>query len=127
MSKAGYRFSLHGNAVLINLLMKRLAERNHIMVRVLIQAVNGRVGIEPEPHTIEEVKTAEVDEPGPAWSFLRSEKDCGREDALKPIDHALIVRPILWQVKEIEHSSSRIEMDRPTFLLQSEGRNPYGN
>jgi hypothetical protein len=37
---------------------------------------------------------------------------------LKPIDHALIVRPILGQAKEIEHLSGRIEMDCPALLLQ---------
>ncbi len=80
-----------------------------------------------ESHAIEEMKTGEINEPGPAWFFLRSEKDGGREDALKPIDHALIVRPILGQVKEIEHLGGRIEMDCPVFLFKGEGRNPDGN
>ena len=76
---------------------------------------------------IEEMKTGEINEPGPAWFFLRSEKDRGREDTLKSIDQALVVRPILGQPKEIEHLGGRIEMDCPVFLLKSEGRNPDGD
>ena len=73
------------------------------------------------------MKTGEINEPGSAWFFFRSEKNRGREDALKSIDQALVVRPILGQPKEIEHLCGRIKMDCPAFLLQSEGRNPDGN
>jgi hypothetical protein len=76
---------------------------------------------------IEEKKTREINEPCPAWCFLGSEKDRGREDTLKSRDQALVVWPILGEAKEIEHLGRRIEMDCPVLLLKSEGRNPDGN
>jgi len=73
------------------------------------------------------MKTREINEPGPTWCFLRSEKDRGRKGTLKSSDQALVVRPIFGQAKEIEYLGRRIEMDCQVFLLKSEGRNPDGN
>ena len=73
------------------------------------------------------MKAGEIDDPGLVGFFLRSEKDRGREDSLKSLDEASVVWTILGQAEKIEHLGSRIEMDCPAFLLQSEGRNPDGD
>ena len=122
--KAGDCFALNRDRVLVNFLMISLAKSNDVVVRNRVHGWYGLIGIEPEAYTVKKMKPGEGDEPGPAWFFLRSEQDCGREDALKPLDHASIMRAILWEVKEIEHLSCRIEMDCAAFLLESEGRNP---
>lgn len=127
MSKADDGFALHWNGVLIDFLMKSVAESNYVVMRDGMRCLSGGIGVKPESHAVEEMKTREINEPGPAWCFLGSEKDCGREDTLKSRDQALVVRPIFGQAKEIEHLGRRIEMDCPVFLLKSEGRNPDGN
>jgi hypothetical protein len=118
VGKASDCFTLNWNRVLIDFLMKSLAKSNDVVVRNRVGGLCGWIGIEPESHVIKKMKTGEINERGAGWFFLRSEKDCGREDTLKPIDQALVVGPILGQAKELEHLGRRIEMDCPVFLLE---------
>jgi hypothetical protein len=116
--KAGDGFALNGNSVLIDFLMKGLTKSNDIVARNGNRGWFGRIGVEPESHAIKEMKTREINEPGPGWFFLCSKKDRRRENSLKSRDQALIVRPIFGQAKEVEHLGRRIEMDCPVFLLE---------
>ena len=126
MSKTRDRFPLHWDPVSVDLLMERLAKRNDVLVDFGTCIRCSRVGIEPQSHAIEEVKTAEVDESGAVWLFFGSEKDCGREDPLKASDEAAIVRAVLREVKEIEHLSRRSKLNGPALLLQGERGHPDG-
>ena len=59
-------------------------------------------GVEPELHAIEELKARQVDDSHALWLLFRAEKDGGREDPLKTLNHAAIVRAILGEPEEIE-------------------------
>ena len=127
VSKTGNRFPLHRNPVLVDLLVKRLAESNYVVVCCGTCIRCSRVWIEPESHPIEEVKTAEVNESRSVWFFISSEEDGGRENPLKACYEAAIVRTILGQVKEIEHLGRGGKLNGSAPLLQREGGDPDGD
>jgi hypothetical protein len=117
VSKTGDSFPLHRNPVLVDLLVKRFAESNYIFVYYGTYIRCSRGWIEPESHTIEEVKTGEVNDSGAVWPFVGSEKDCGSEDPLKASHEATIVGAVLGQAKEIEHLSRGGKLNCSVLLL----------
>jgi hypothetical protein len=126
MRKAGDGFALDWDWVLVDFLMKGLTERNHVVVRNRVSGLYAWIGVEPEAHTIEEMKTGEIDEPGPTWCFLSPEKDRGSKNPLESSHQTSVVRTVFGEPKEIEHLCCRIEMDCSVFLLKSESGNPDG-
>jgi hypothetical protein len=125
--KAGDCFALNWNRVPIDFVMKCLAKSNNVVVRNAIRGWCGRIGVEPESHAIEKMKTGGIDEVGPARLFVSSKKYRGGKDPLESSHQTPVVRTVFGEPKEIEHLGGRIEMDCPAFLLQSERRNPDGN
>jgi hypothetical protein len=127
VSKTGDRFPLHRNPVLVDLLLKRLAESNYVLMDYGTSLSGSRVWTEPESHPIEEVKTGEVNDSGAVWPFVCSKKDGGREDPLKASDQAAIVRAVFGQVKEVEDLRSRPKPNYASLLSHRKGGDPDGD
>ena len=99
MREAGDGFALDWDWVLVDFLMKGLTERNHVVVRNRVSGLYAWIGVEPEAHTIEEMKTGEIDEPGPTWCFLSPEKDRGSKNPLESSHQTSVVRPVFGRAE----------------------------
>ena len=59
-------------------------------------------GVEPKVHAIEELKARQVRDCRALWLVFSAEEDGGREDPLKTLNHAAIVRAIFGEPEELE-------------------------
>jgi hypothetical protein len=76
-------FALYGNAMSVDIFVKRFAEGNSVLRDIELCVGFRPARAEPEPHVIEKVKTGEVDESGPTGPLICSEKDSRSKDTLK--------------------------------------------
>ena len=59
-------------------------------------------GVEPDLHAIEELEARQIDDRRTLWLLFCAEEDGGREDPLKTLNHAAIVRAIFGEPEELE-------------------------
>jgi hypothetical protein len=81
-------------------------------------------GFEPELHAIEELEARQIDDRRTLWLSFCAEEDGGREDPLKTLNHATIVRAILGEPEEIEELGGALEVNDSTLRLDGECRDP---
>jgi hypothetical protein len=118
---------LDGNAVFVDLPIKRLAQCDEVSP---FFSRSGRFlssRIEPEPHPVEKVKPTPVDHVISGGLFLRAEENGCGEDSLETFNNAVIMVSIRRQVEESEHLGSGSESDGAALLPQGQGGDPYGN
>jgi hypothetical protein len=124
VSKTSDGFPLDGNAVLVDLVVKRFAECNGILLGCRVCVMHFGIRIEPESHVIEEVKTRGVKKRGSVRGFLGSEENRGGKYSFKSCNQPAIVRTVLGQPKELEQLSRGIEVYCSGLLLDGERCDP---
>ena len=83
-----------------------------------------QVGIEPELHTIEKVKSSPIDEGISARLVFGSKEDGSGEDSLKALDDPAIVIAVWWEPEEIEHLGGAFELNDAAPLSKGESSQP---
>jgi hypothetical protein len=127
VGQGGDDLLLHRNAVLIDLVIETLAERNTIFVSVCSRRGLVIGAIEPKLDTIKKMNPRPVENPRRGLCSLDPEKDASREDALEALHEASVMETILRQLQEFEHLGGAFEANRAASLFHRERGNPDGD
>lgn len=120
VSKTSDSFPLHGDAVLVDLVMQCFAERDGVIVGCRGCVMHFGIRIELESHVIEEVKTSGVKKQGAVRSFLGSKENCGGKYSFKSRAQPAIVWTVFGKPKEFKQLSRGIEVYCSGLLLDGE-------
>jgi len=113
--------------MLVDFTVESLTEYN------LIFGVAGRRGIlffacvEPELHSIKEVKPSEVEYSSSLRLLIRAKKHCGGKYALESGDDATVMGTVFGQAEEVEDLRGRPKPNGPGFLSHGKRRDPNGD
>lgn len=107
--------------------IKRFAE-NDCIIKLAAAFVFGLFArVEPEFHSIKELKAREVNERGTVDMVSGTKEDSRREDSLEALDNTAVMRSVLRQVEELKNLSGAGKMYLAAFLPDGESGNPDGN
>ena len=126
MSQGGDNLALDRDAVVIDLLVEWLAERDGVFRDVAARPE--LIGVmEPKSKAVKKVKTRPVGDAVSSWLIVRAKEDGGREDALESLYDPAVMAAVFREAEEVQHSSRAVEVDSPALLLDRERCDPDGN
>src|SRR5215469_10660418 len=115
MSKSGDNLAFHRYAVLIDLLVKRLAERDSVFRG--FAAGRGLIhGVEPKSKAVEEVETRPVGDAVSSRLIVCAKENGSREDPLESQHEAPVMAAVFRESEEVQNLSGACEMDAAALL-----------
>ena len=100
MGKGGNNLALYRNAVLIDLLIKRLAERNRVFWGI-VRARGLIAVVEPKSNPIKKMKTCPISD-GVSIRLIVGGKEDGRcEDPLEALHDAAVMATVFGKTEEV--------------------------
>jgi len=127
MRQCSDHFAFDRNSVLVDLLVKCLAEADDVFVRLVTWRLFGLVFVEPKPHAIKKMKTRSIDQTAAIWLVFGPEEDRRGEDAMEALHNSAVMAAVLGEPEEVQHLSGAFEVDDAAFLLNGERRYPDWN
>jgi hypothetical protein len=127
MGECSHRMTLHRYSMLVDLAVEGFAERDGVSGAIFDRRARGMIWGKPQVEMIKKVKTRRIDQAIRIGVIVGAEEDRGCEDSLEALNHPSIMTTIGSKTKEIEHLEGSIKADGTAFLLDSQGRYPYGD
>ena len=125
--QAGYNLPLHWNRVLIDLLVKALAQCNDVVGLLMRWRFLLVSAVEPKPHPIKKMEPLAVEDFSAHSFFIGTEEHAGSKDALESLDEAAVVNAVFWKLQELKQLSGSLEVNGTALLLYCQRRDPDRN
>ena len=110
--------------MLVDFTVESLTEHNLIFDSVRRRGILFFARVEPEPHSIKEVKPGPIDRKGVARLVIGPEKDGGSKYPLETLRDAAITLAVFEEMEKIEDLGSCAKSDNPTALTDGHGGYP---
>src|SRR5207237_8006900 len=102
-------FTLHGDSMVIDLIIECSAERDGIFAFVGSHSIRLLMARKPELHAIKEVEASPIDKLAADGVLFGAKEDCGGKDTLEALDDPTVVTAVFGHMEEIQHPRGTLE------------------